>query len=510
MNPKNEKWSHIAKEYVVSLFPNIMLAEAFINGVNKSAEKNLKFWAQRYEDNSCQYLAKKSDWAKVSGPFAKKVLGSPEFLGVIMKKMQENLKTSLAFAAKVNRMNLKNSANADLLKLYNEFNRLNKDVYDYGLALVLLDFQETTYISDALSKYLKGKVEAEKYSDYFSILTTTPKRTAAREEEISLLKIISKIKNKQKLLNAFLNKSADELAENFLKLDKNIHKEILLHAKKYAWTTYVYEGPGQTYNDFILTVKEFLSRNINPELKLKEIFESEKNLKTKQAEYLKALKPDKYNKNLIKLSRDVAFVKFWRREQQSRSYYLIEPLLKEMARRLNLSVKQIRFLLPEELNGALKGKEIDLEKINRRIKLCILSCENGRGVKLLEGKNAEKFLKTVEKEKIDYNLKELKGQTACPGYAKGKAVIVNVPDDMKKMGDGNILVSFSTNPNLMPAIRKASAIITDEGGLTCHAAIVSRELNIPCVVGLKVVSKIIKDGETVVVDANKGVIKKLK
>ena len=65
-------------------------------------------------------------------------------------------------------------------------------------------------------------------------------------------------------------------------------------------------------------------------------------------------------------------------------------------------------------------------------------------------------------------MKELKGQTACPGRVKGRAKIINLPADMEKMKDGEILVSFATNPNLMPAIRKAGAIITDEGGLTSH------------------------------------------
>ena len=77
------------------------------------------------------------------------------------------------------------------------------------------------------------------------------------------------------------------------------------------------------------------------------------------------------------------------------------------------------------------------------------------------------------------------------------------------MEDNNILVSFATSPNLMPAIRKASAIITNEGGLTCHAAIVSRELKIPCVIGTKIATKVLKDGDLVEVDANKGVVKKL-
>ena len=206
----------------------------------------------------------------------------------------------------------------------------------------------------------------------------------------------------------------------------------------------------------------------------------------------------------------MAFIKFLRREQQSRAYCLIEGLLKEISKRLNFSVKQLRFLLPEELGICLINGVVDIEKINKRMKLCVLVYEDDLKIKLLENKAAQKFIKKIEVEKIDFNIKEFKGQTACAGKVKGKVKIINMPEDMVKMKEGDILVSFATNPNLMPAIRRASAIITDEGGLTCHAAIVSRELNIPCIVGLKIATKVLHDGDLVEVDANRGIVKILK
>ena len=64
-----------------------------------------------------------------------------------------------------------------------------------------------------------------------------------------------------------------------------------------------------------------------------------------------------------------------------------------------------------------------------------------------------------------------------------------------------------TNPTYVPAMQKAAAVITDEGGLLCHAAIVSRELKVPCIIGTKVATKVLKDGDRVEVDAKKGVVK---
>ncbi len=100
----------------------------------------------------------------------------------------------------------------------------------------------------------------------------------------------------------------------------------------------------------------------------------------------------------------------------------------------------------------------------------------------------------------------VRGQTAYPGKVIGTAKLIlsstNLNVDFK---DGDILVAVTTNPTLMPLIRKSSAIISDEGGVTCHAAIVSRELKKPCVIGTKFATHIFKNGDIIEVDATNGV-----
>ena len=81
---------------------------------------------------------------------------------------------------------------------------------------------------------------------------------------------------------------------------------------------------------------------------------------------------------------------------------------------------------------------------------------------------------------------------------------------MEKMDKGDVLVSPMTSPDFVLAMKKASAVITDAGGITCHAAIVSRELKIPCIVGTKIATKVLKDGDLVEVNANKGIVKIIK
>jgi len=102
------------------------------------------------------------------------------------------------------------------------------------------------------------------------------------------------------------------------------------------------------------------------------------------------------------------------------------------------------------------------------------------------------------------------GNTACKGFIKGKAKVIFELSELNKVQKGDVLVTSMTTPEMIPALKKASAIITDEGGITCHAAIVSRELKIPCVIGTVNASSLISDGDLLEVDANKGRVKIIK
>ncbi|MGB7993404.1 phosphoenolpyruvate synthase [Methanoregula sp.] len=100
----------------------------------------------------------------------------------------------------------------------------------------------------------------------------------------------------------------------------------------------------------------------------------------------------------------------------------------------------------------------------------------------------------------------LKGQGAAPGTATGKVVIIRDVKDTGSVKEGDILVTRMTNPDMVPAMRKVAAIVTDEGGMTCHAAIVSRELGTPAVVGTKTGTQQLKNGQLVTVDGEMGIV----
>jgi len=114
---------------------------------------------------------------------------------------------------------------------------------------------------------------------------------------------------------------------------------------------------------------------------------------------------------------------------------------------------------------------------------------------------------SMESSSPSQKLKALvKGLGASPGISSGKVVKIKDMNEISKIKQGDILVTGMTNPDMVPAMRIAAAVVTDEGGRTCHAAIVSRELGIPCIVGSKNATSLLKDSQEVTVDATRGIV----
>lgn len=112
-----------------------------------------------------------------------------------------------------------------------------------------------------------------------------------------------------------------------------------------------------------------------------------------------------------------------------------------------------------------------------------------------------------DKTKMVQELKVLvKGLPASPGKGSGKVKNIKDISEIDRIEEGDVLVTVMTNPDMVPAMRKAAAVVTEEGGRTCHAAIVSRELQIPCIVGAKSAATILEEGMAITVDATSGVV----
>ncbi|MBU1197113.1 hypothetical protein KJ765_01225 [Candidatus Micrarchaeota archaeon] len=179
----------------------------------------------------------------------------------------------------------------------------------------------------------------------------------------------------------------------------------------------------------------------------------------------------------------------------------------ELVRRTALSEDEANYLCGDEVEKALNGT-IEKETLAGRKThgLALM----GLSEKLLkwtgnEMRRAESLFETVETE-----TDEIKGVIASKGFAKGRAVLLLNLHAMARVKQGDVIVSNQTTPEYVPALKKAAAIVTDQGGLTCHAAIISRELGIPAVIGTRIASRVFHEGDVLEVDAVHGVVRRIR
>lgn len=197
-------------------------------------------------------------------------------------------------------------------------------------------------------------------------------------------------------------------------------------------------------------------------------------------------------------------LRLYGRASFNKTHEIVHPLFDEIAKRFNISVYELKFLTPNEIIKLLKEERLDINQLVKDRQKCFFIHIDGKFM-LHEDATLKLHYDDVK------GITEIKGQGTFSAKYKGKVRIIKSNNDLKKLKKGEIIVTQMTTTDLITEnLKKAGAIITDEGGITCHAAIVSREFKIPALIGTRIATKVLKNGDFVEVDATKGIIKKIK
>lgn len=462
------------------------------------------------KENAIEYISDLTAWTKTheamkglvekDNQFVEKLIDRTNELGEIFNEWSEK---------NIFKTDLQKLSNENIASLLKDFVEKQGEMYAYGSALPILDFGDFSFVEDNLKKILKERLSETEYEKYFEILTEPLHNSFAQDQEEDLLLMMSKFYADENWKKDVNQKPLTEIKAEH----PEFYEALQRHTSKHAWVYYVYVGPAYTEKDFLEFIKDYLHKGVNPEEKLEQIKSKRQEVASLREKYIENLKPNEFERMILKLVGKLVWAKPRRKDYQSKSYYHLEKLLREIARRLSISVSQARSMPIDLLAASLEKSEIDLSLINSIYKIHACLPDENEGVLVLSDEKANDFFnKYIESEKSEdmKDVKEIKGTVAYKGKVTGKVKVINLPADMIKMQDGDILVSLATTPSIVPAMKKAAAIVTDEGGLTCHASIVSRELGITCVVGTKFASKILKDGDMIEVDAIAGIVRILK
>lgn len=193
-----------------------------------------------------------------------------------------------------------------------------------------------------------------------------------------------------------------------------------------------------------------------------------------------------------------------------------EQILREAARRTELSINQVSNLDLDELEELLVlGKIQNLEKVNKRQHLFVLKVKTTKGEAVVKDSSNREAETIVAYDKGSSDATVLKGETAYPGKTTGVARIVPLLSGQEEYEEyintlqkTDVLIAPMTAPSLTTAFSKVAAVVTDEGGLMSHAALVAREKRVPCVIGTKSATRTFQEGEVIIVDATGGIVTK--
>ncbi len=319
-----------------------------------------------------------------------------------------------------------------------------------------------------------------------STVTVSEKLTFTLQEEIGLLKLAQEIVEKRKSIS-----------------DAAIQKQIQTLLSRYRWSSLgYYHEEAKTKEDYEQKLAESTAHD--PHALLGKIEERiKKNFDAKLA-MIKRIKSEE-DKKIIEIAVESTILKDYFKSSINELQFYGEALFEEIAQRTGETVETLKNLMHREVINLLDGKRFDAELMKRRLQHSIIVGRYGKSMTVLTGSDADEFEKRYLQ--LDQSRKEFKGRTACKGIVNGKVKVVINIKDFQKVEKGDVLVVMNTSPDFMPILGKASAIVAEEGGLTAHVSIISRELGIPCVVGISHITKILKDGDLVEVDADNGVVK---
>lgn len=371
----------------------------------------------------------------------------------VLTQMIKETDELLDYSKRINKI-LASLSNDDLVEEYYKFEK--QYIAAYGLGVI------TFLYEDILSQRL-ADVLLKKYHNTTDILADVLRsdyKSFMMDSEKALLKIknTKDKKAKDKLINKYL--------EDYFYINNG-----LIYA------------PSMTKKDVLLASQKIKSGAINK--KHKKI----------------AVKLDSNERAIVDLLKVTEIIRDKRKQVNLVGNNILCRFLEQASQRKQISIESLKNIFWFEYRDIFDNKDSLLNKVQKREAVTFVFA--GNKFYNLEG------IFISEKVKINTNITKLSGTPAAKGMTRGKIKIILGPKDFNKFKKGEVLLTEMTRPDFLPIMRNAKAIITDEGGLTSHAAIVSRELGIPCVVGARGATRIFKDGDVVEVNANSGIIKKI-
>ncbi len=428
-----------------------------------------KIGISHFIKDDVDYISLIQDQNKIGSAVIKDFLDDSSNIQNLYKKWLTGYKKMSNHFIEIFNYDLKKFNDKKLLSLSNDIYYFYRDDVSMPGFIDGFMFYAEKQLKDLITKYCN--VNKEDFIKIFTTLTASIEPSFFNEKEFELNRI-SDAKSKNNLL------------------------------KKYAWLNSSYAG----YKPY---TKEDLKNDLknlkNPSLIKKQLSD---NKSAKES----LIKNHRFNDEVLAIIKLTDLFIKWQdqRKVYTLSYVTLRSkILHEIAQRFKFDIRLLEYSLTEELPLFL-NRSMALEVLKKRKDKGVLFVhKKGKLQEIISGDIAESFVNKLQASENN-EFSEITGTVASRGIARGRVRIIITAKKINEVRDGEILVAPMTRPEHLTGMKKAAAIITDEGGITCHAAIVARELKKPCIIGTKIATKILKDGDFVEVDANEGIVRIIK
>ncbi|MBU0597977.1 hypothetical protein KKF61_03185 [Patescibacteria group bacterium] len=483
------------------------LAEGIVRVINMRFGYGFEFNVCYHQGDSFTWFWRTAVLIKMRTKFIKKVTSNPRF---IVKFKQLWLKDMARFDKVVNEVN-----NTDLSVLSDEdLNDLYYKLYGHYNWAMSLGQQTDCLLSagsedwfHALLREQMPKLRTAELQEVFAVLSAPVYASFYKSEELDLLRLAGLITKKPGLKKVFKQNKQQKITTVLNKYPK-IFSQIKKHRDSFYWAENNYH---RVFNFSVSHYLKEISRIFKKDIDLLVVYKKELNQinKIKQAKQkiIKKYKVNKYITNIVRLMEEFTIIHDSKKGVILRNNHSLHLFLREISKRTGIPLIELFYSTAFEIGDILLKRKYDRKLFKQRIKACAFIFNN-RSHLVVSGHDLKK-LNIKKLYGIQKKITVVQGVCACPGNIEGQVRVVVNDKDFRLMKKGEILITNNTTPEFVPLMKKARAVVTEQGGMTTHAAIVSRELGVPCVIGTKNATLVFKTGDRVKVNALKGVVKKI-
>lgn len=434
-------------------------------------------------------------------------LRNPRWLPRLIREI-ERLSDALTtvFSARTSPESLARLSNEKLLGLYRRHDTRTRALYARARIPEALD-RGVSYFTGVLKNHLRDKgVPSDEIDARFAMLTT-PLVPSVLSQEICEFDAIVALARRSPVALPRAGGSAG-LARMLLApelLDR-------LEDHQSRWWFLPYHGYGAREIASLADYIERLLRQLDSPPPLGDAVDdaSRDSAARDRDELLRELGVEPRYAALFRVYPEIGAVKLYRRSAQLRNFHFLDMLLAEIARRLRVSEWTIRCLTPEEVIECLESGSV-AAVLRERTDGCVFVRSHGCE-QVLSGERARDLsaiLRASIEAPRDSEPGLLRGTVAQRGKVSGPVKIVIRADRAAELAPGTILASEATDPDLTGMLRQAAGVLTEQGGVTSHAAIICRELGVPTIIGIDGLLETVKDGDWVELDAERGIVRLL-